>query len=100
VPGLLSDIGSDLTAVGTDPAQAQQAMNEAVDRISAVEPPADAADEWTRLVTAWTGMRDLLAQADLTDPQANTALAPQLQTLQTELVDAGTAVDDYGKANC
>jgi hypothetical protein len=100
VPGLLSDIGDDLTAVGTDPAQAQQAMNDAVERISAVEPPADAADEWTRLVTAWTSMRDLLAQADLTNPQANTDLAPQLQALQTELIDSGTAVDDYGKANC
>ena len=75
-------------------------MDEAVARISPVEPPAEASAQWTRLVTAWTAMRDLLAQADLTNPQANTDLAPQLQALQTELVDSGTAVDDYGKANC
>src|SRR3954447_20368121 len=100
VPALLSDIGDDLTAVGTDPTRAQGAMDEAVARISAVEPPAEASAQWTRLVTAWTAMRDLLAQADLTNPQANTDLAPQLQALQTELVDSGTAVDDYGKANC
>jgi hypothetical protein len=100
VPALLSDIGDDLTAVGTDPARAQGAMDEAVARISEVEPPQEASAQWTRLVTAWTAMRDLLAQADLTNPQANTDLAPQLQALQTELVDSGTAVDDYGKANC
>ena len=100
VPALLSDIGDDLTAVGTDPARAQGAMDEAVARISAVEPPAEATPQWDRLVTAWTAMRDLLAQADLTNPQANTGLAPQLQALQTELVDSGTAVDDYGKAHC
>lgn len=100
VPELLGDIGDDLTAVGTDPTQAKGALDEAVTRISAVEPPADAAPQWERLVTAWTAMRDLIAQADLTNPAANTDLAPQLQTLQTELVDSGTAVDDYGKANC
>jgi len=100
VPELLGDITDDLNAVGTDPTKAQGALDEAVTRISAVEPPADAAPQWERLVTAWTAMRDLIAQADLTNPAANTDLAPQLQTLQTELVDSGTAVDDYGKANC
>ena len=100
VPALLGDITDDLNAVGTDPTKAQGALDEAVTRISAVEPPAEAAPQWDRLVTAWTAMRDLIAQADPTNPAANTDLAPQLQTLQTELVDSGTAVDDYGKANC
>ena len=100
VPALLSDISDDLQGVTAAPEQAPALLAEAVDKISAVQPPADAAPQWQRLVTAWTSMRDLLAQADLTDPQANTDLAPQLQSLQTELVDSGTAVDDYGKANC
>lgn len=100
VPALLSDISDDLQGVTAAPETAPALLAEAVDKISAVQPPADAAPQWQRLVTAWTSMRDLLAQADLTDPQANTELAPQLQSLQTELVDSGTAVDDYGKANC
>ncbi len=100
VPALLSDISSDLQGVTSTPEQAPALLAEAVDKISAVQPPADAAPQWQRLVAAWTSMRDLLAQADLTDPQANTDLAPRLQGLQTELVDSGTAVDDYGKANC
>ena len=100
VPVLLTDITDDLQAVSTDPAQAQALISEAVDRISAVEPPAEAAPAWDRLVAAWTSMRDLLAQADLTDPQANADLAPQLTSLQTELVDSGSAVDEYGRANC
>ena len=100
VPDLLGDTTDDLQGAYSTPEQAPQLMNEAVDQLSAVEPPADAAPQWERLVAAWTGMRDLLAQADLTDPAANADLAPQLQGLQTELVDSGTAVDDYGKANC
>jgi len=99
VPGLLSDISSDLQAVQA-PEDAPQVLGEAVEQISAVEPPADAAAQWARLVTAWTDMRDLLGEADLQDPAANAELAPRLQALQAELVDSGTAIDDYGKANC
>jgi hypothetical protein len=100
VPALLSGIATDLRGFEDDPQSAPALLEDAVAQISAVEPPADVADEWQRLVTSWTGMRDLIAQADLTDPSANAGLAPQLQVLQTELVDSGTAVDDYGKANC
>jgi len=100
VPPLLTGITSDLETVGTDPTRATATLNEAVDKISAVEPPADAKPAWNRLVASWTAMRDLLARADLTNPQANADLAPQLQSLQTELVDSGTAVDEYGQANC
>jgi hypothetical protein len=99
VPGLLSEISTDLQAVQR-PEDAPQVLGEAVQRISAVDPPADAAPQWERLVAAWTGMRDLVGEADLQDPAANTELAPRLQELQAELVDSGTAIDDYGKANC
>jgi hypothetical protein len=100
VPALLGDITEDLQGFTADPSQAPALLAEAVERISAVEPPAEAAPQWERLVTAWTEMRDLVAQADPTDPAANADLAPQLSALQTELIDSGTAVDDYGKANC
>lgn len=99
VPGLLTDITTDLQALQT-PEDAPRLLGEAVDRISAVQPPADAAPQWDRLVTAWTGMRDLLGQADLRDPAANAALTPRLQVLQAELVDSGSAVDAYGTAHC
>jgi hypothetical protein len=100
VPGLLGDIGTDLQSVASAPETAPQRMAEAVDQLSAVEPPAGAGPQWQRLVTAVTDMRDLIGRADLTDPSANVELAPELQRLQTELTDSGTAVDDYGKANC
>ncbi|HEV7872017.1 MAG TPA: hypothetical protein VGO95_12240 [Modestobacter sp.] len=100
VPALLTDITTDLQGFAAAPEQAPQLLTEAVDRISAVEPPADVTPQWQRLVTAWTSLRDLLAQADLTNPAANADLAPQMSSLQTELIDSGTAVDDYGKANC
>jgi hypothetical protein len=99
VPGLLTDITADLQALQT-PEDAPRLLGEAVDRIATVEPPTEAAPQWERLVAAWTGMRDLLGEADLQNPEANAALAPRLQELQTELVDSGGAIDAYGKANC
>ena len=100
VPTLMQEVTADLEQVPADPATANQALDDAVSKIEQVEPPEDVADEWTRLETAWTDMRDLIGQADLSDPSANTDLAPELQRLQPELVEAGTAIDDWGKANC
>ncbi|GAB3354430.1 hypothetical protein [Modestobacter lapidis] len=99
VPGLLTGITADLQSLQA-PEDARRVLGEAVDRIAAVEPPAGAEAEWERLVAAWTGMRDLLGEADLRNPEANAALAPRLQELQTELVDSGAAIDAYGKAHC
>ena len=100
VPGLLTEVTQDLQGFESDPLQAPALLTEAVDKISAVDPPAAAKPAWDRLVASWTAMRDLIAQADLTNPQANADLAPQLTSLQTELIDSGAAVDEYGQANC
>jgi uncharacterized membrane protein YccC len=100
VPALISDITDDLQDVQTDPASAIGALDEAVSRMEAVQPPDDVTDEWERLVAVWRDLRDLLGRADLSDPQANADLAPELVELQPELVDAGGAVDDWGQANC
>ena len=100
VPGVLSEITDDLNGVATTPEQAPALLTEAVDKLSAVEPPEGAKPQWDRMVAAATSMRDIIAGADLTNPQGNADLAPQIQSLQTELIDAGTAIDDYGQANC
>jgi hypothetical protein len=100
VPGLLDTITADLQAVYTAPETANEVLGEAVAQLEEVQPPEDVAGEWDRLRTAWGDMRDLIARADLTDPSANTDLAPELERIQPELVEAGTAVDDWGKASC
>ena len=100
VPDLLSEITDDVNAVQSDPQSAPQVLDEAVQRLEAVDPPEAVADEWNDLVSSWAGLSDLLDQADLTDPSANADLAPQLQELQGELVSSGEAVDAYGKQNC
>ena len=100
VPDLLSEITDDVNAVQSDPQSAPQVLDEAVQRLEAVDPPEAVADEWNDLVSSWRGLSDLLDQADLTDPAANADLAPQLQELQGDLVSSGEAVDAYGKENC
>ena len=100
VPTLMQEVTADLEEVPSDPETATQALDDAVAKIEEVQPPEDVADEWSRLRTAWSDMRDLIGRADLTDPSANVELAPELERLQPELVEAGTAIDDWGKANC
>ncbi|MGY1770367.1 hypothetical protein [Blastococcus sp. SYSU D00813] len=100
VPDLLADITDDFEDVQTDPATAIAALEDAVARMQEVQPPDDVADEWGRLVTAWQDLLALVEQVDPGDPSSGTDLADEFLDLQAELVDAGTAVDEWGQANC
>ncbi|MGY1637018.1 hypothetical protein ACI78V_10230 [Geodermatophilus sp. SYSU D00742] len=100
VPDLLSDVTAELEGVTAEPEQAPAIVGDAVERLEAVEPPEDVADEWQALVQAWTGMRDLLGEVDLTDPSANTEFVGEATRLQEDLVSTGAAVDDWGEENC
>ena len=100
VPDLLSDVTARLEGASAEPEQAPGIVGDAVERLEAVDPPADAADEWQALVEAWTGMRDLLDRVDLTDPSANTEFVGEATQLQEDLVATGSAVDDWGQENC
>jgi hypothetical protein len=100
VPDLLSDVTAELEGVTAEPEQAPGIVGDAVERLEAVDPPEGVADEWQDLVTAWTGMRDLLGEVDLTDPSANTEFVGEATQLQEDLVSTGSAVDEWGQANC
>ena len=99
-PALLQDITTDLNSVQSAPTEAPQKLSAAVDELNTLQPPASVTPQWQRFVGAVTGLRDLIAKVDLTNPQANTQYAPQLQALQPDLVDGGSAIDDWGKAHC
>jgi len=99
-PALLDDISSDLTSVQQAPQEAPQRLSDAVTKLQAVDPPAGVAPQWQRFVGAVTGLRDLVGKLDLANPQNNTQYAGELQALQPGLVDGGSAIDDWGKANC
>jgi hypothetical protein len=100
VPDLLSDVTAELEGVTAEPEQAPGIVGDAVERLEAVDPPEGVADEWQDLVTAWSGMRDLLNEVDLTDPSANTEFVGEATQLQEDLVSTGSAVDEWGQANC
>ena len=106
-PVLLRDVGQQLQDVGqqlqdaeADPASATEALDDAVSRLEEVEPPEDVADEWDRLLDALRDLRDLVASVDPSDPGGTSEQAEELIDIQSELLDAGTAIDDWGRANC
>jgi hypothetical protein len=100
VPDLLTDVTAQLEGATAEPEQAPGIVGDAVERLEAVDPPEDVADEWQALVEAWTGMRDLLNEVDLTDPSANTEFVGEATRLQEDLVSTGSAIDEWGKENC
>ena len=100
VPGLLSDIGGDVESIYADPQSAPDVLEEAVDRLEAVEPPQDAERIRADLVASWQALTDLVGSADLTDPAATTGLAEEATELQGDLVSAGEAADSYVQENC
>ena len=99
-PVLLQDIITDLGQTGTDPASAVETLTDVVGRMEELQPPDDVSDEWERFITAISDMRDLLATVDPSDPTPDPDIAAQVQDLQPELVDAGSAIDEWGQANC
>jgi hypothetical protein len=100
VPVLLQDVITQLGESAGDPASAVETLDDVVGRMEEVQPPDDVTDEWERFITAIRDMRALLASVDPTDPTPDPGLAAQVQALQPELVDAGSAIDEWGQANC
>jgi hypothetical protein len=100
VPVLLQDVVTQLGSVSTDPQEAAQTLDDVVSRMEQVDPPEDVADEWERFITAISEMRDLLASVDPTDPTPDPALTDRVLELQPELIDAGSAIDEWGRTNC
>jgi hypothetical protein len=70
------------------------------DEISAVEPPAEIADDWNTLAGALGKAADALEGVDLTDPEQAAQAQAELGNLQTELGDAGTNVETYLRDQC
>jgi len=99
-PVVLGQVSTDLGTVQQTPLEAPQKLAAAVDQLHQLTPPPEVAPQWQRFVDAVTGMRDLVGKLDLTNPQANTQYAGELEALRPGLVDGGTAIDDWGKANC
>lgn len=99
-PVVLGQVSTDLGSVQQTPLEAPQKLAAAVDQLHQLTPPPDVAPQWQRFVDAVTGMRDLVGKLDLTNPQANTQYAGELEALRPGLVDGGSAIDDWGKANC
>jgi hypothetical protein len=70
------------------------------DEISAVEPPAEIADDWNALSDALDQAASALDGVDLTDPEQAAEAQAQLSQLQSQLGDAGTNVETYLQEQC
>jgi hypothetical protein len=68
--------------------------------ISAVEPPAEIADDWNTLADALGQAAGALEGVDLTDPDQAAQAQAELGELQTQLGDAGTNVEAYLRDEC
>lgn len=75
----------------TDDPTSEQ-FGEALDRIRALDPPAEIADDWNQLVTALDGLEDI--DLENPDPEALAALDTE------EMQQASDRVDEYMSEEC
>lgn len=88
----------------SDPAEAVQTLEEAVDALRSVDPPAEIAEDWATVTDAFqsvvTGLRDL----DVSDPEALTRqledLVDQMEQQSAAIDEAGTNIDQYLSEEC
>jgi hypothetical protein len=84
----------------SDSASLSDNLKTVSDEISAVDPPAEIADDWNSLAKALGKASDALKGVDLTDKDQAAKAQAELGQLQTELGDAGANVEAYLNGQC
>jgi hypothetical protein len=87
-----------------DPEAAIGAIEESIDALRSVDPPAEIAEDWSTVTEAFEGTATGLRDLDLSDPEV---LAQQLEDLaarmeqqSAEIEEAGTRIDQYLSDEC
>ncbi|MGH8824783.1 MAG: hypothetical protein ACRDVN_09930 [Jiangellaceae bacterium] len=83
-----------------DPSAALDVVEEALDTMRSIEPPAEIAEDWTAVTSFTEDMISSLDDIDVTDPSAMEDLAQELEQDAEVLDDAADRVDRYLEDEC
>jgi hypothetical protein len=98
-----ADIQERVGSTLTDPANSGslgQVLQEGVDEIRAIEPPAEIASDWGAFADGLERIAVAFTDVDVTDPAARQSLAAVAAEVQQELGAASTNVENYLRDEC
>src|SRR5215207_242931 len=76
-----------------DPDEAADTLQESVDALRSVDPPAEIAEDWSTVTDAFDGVVTGLRDLDPSDPEA---LAQQIEDLVDQMEQQSSAIDESG----
>ncbi|MCZ2811364.1 MULTISPECIES: hypothetical protein [unclassified Modestobacter] len=88
----------------TTPPEAGLTQQEQLDRtitdLEQLDPPAEISADWDVLIQTFVGVREAVADVDLTTPEGQASVEEELAGLEAEATDAQTRLDAWLTENC
>jgi len=91
---------ADAFGSATDTANVAAALDQGVAAFDEVEPPAEISSDWSALQQGLVGLRDAVAQTDVSTPEGQAALQGAVTTFQTDAAAPQQNLEQYLSANC
>ncbi|MCZ2821834.1 hypothetical protein O2V63_15920 [Modestobacter sp. VKM Ac-2977] len=78
----------------------QESLDQTIADLEQLDPPAEISADWDVLVQTFTGVREAVADVDLTTPEGQASVEEELAGLEAGATDAQTRLDAWLTENC
>jgi hypothetical protein len=96
----LSQVEPAFTGQGGDPASLAPALQQAADKVRAIDPPSDIAADWTALADGIEQFAQAFAEVNVNDPASASALQQRATELLGQVSTSATNVQTYLAEKC
>jgi hypothetical protein len=96
----LSELEPAFTGQGGDPAALAPALQEAADKVRAIDPPSEIASDWTALADGIEQFAQAFGEVDVNDPASASALQQRTSEIIGQLSTSATNVETYLSEKC
>jgi hypothetical protein len=96
----LSQVEPAFTGQGGDPASLAPALQQAADKVRAIDPPSDIAADWTALADGIEQFAQAFAEVNVNDPASASALQQRTTEIIGSLSTSATNVQTYLAEKC
>jgi hypothetical protein len=96
----LSELEPAFTDQGGDPAALAPALQEAADKVRAIDPPSQIASDWTALGDGIEQFAQAFGEVDVNDPASASALQQRTSEIIGQLSMSATNVETYLSEEC
>ena len=96
----LSEVEPAFTSQGGDPAALAPALQDAADKVRAIDPPGEIASDWTALADGIEQFAQAFGEVDVNDPASASALQQRTSEIIGKLSTSATNVQTYLAEKC